>query len=811
MLGYSPKEWLAQPPGFGFSLVQEEDRERVTKESESVVKTGIGAVSEFRWLTKGGGIKWVENYLVPIINTDGKVTGLRGVALDVTDRKLAEDTARSSKEKNEAILAAIPDLMFLQSLDGVYLDYHATDDKALLAPPEIFLGKNIADVLPPHLAKQFLECFSRAKEGEGPQIIEYELEIAGEEKWYEARMVRVGDKILSIVRDITERVQALYALITSEERFSKAFRANPQPMTISSLRDGRLIEVNQSFLDFTGYGREEVVGHTSLEIGIWPSSDHRSEFIEKAKGLGRLVDYEAVVRTKRGALRNVLLYAERLSFSGRDCLMISSVDITERHQAQQALQESEARFRNMADTAPVMIWVSGTDKFCTYFNKELVEFRGRGIEEELGTGWVDGVHPDDWSDCFEIYTSSFDHRQAFEMEYRLLRHDGQYRWIIERGTPRFSSSGEFLGYIGSCIDITERKESAEALAKANVELKELKNKLEAENIYLHQELQEDQAFGDIVGQSSAIKYVLFKINQVASTDATVLITGETGTGKELVARAIHEGSSRSERPLIKVNCAALTPSLIESELFGHEKGSFTGAVGRKIGRFELADHGTLMLDEIGELPLDLQAKLLRVLQEGEIERVGSGVTINVNVRLIAMTNRDLKEEVKKGRFREDLWYRLNVFPITTPPLRERPDDIPILTDHFTSLLSRKFGKNITAVAPDAMKALCDYSWPGNVRELANVIERAVINAQDPVLRIRDDLTINDAINEAKSIKTLEETEREYIQKVLQIQNWRIDGPRGAAVVLGINPSTLRTRMAKLGINKPNGKHGGVLL
>src|SRR4029079_6460647 len=188
------------------------------------------------------------------------------------------------------------------------------------------------------------------------------------------------------------------------------------------------------------------------------------------------------------------------------------------------------------------------DKFCTYVNKEWVEFRGRGIEEELGTGWVDGVHPDDWSDCFEIYTSSFDHRQAFEMEDRLLRHDGQYRWIIERGTPRFSSSGEFLGYIGSCIDITERKKSAESLANANVELKELKNKLEAENIYLHQELQEDQAFGDIVGQSSAIKYVLFKINQVASTDATVLITGETGTGKELVARAIHEGSSRSERP-----------------------------------------------------------------------------------------------------------------------------------------------------------------------------------------------------------------------------------------------------------------------
>jgi chemotaxis protein methyltransferase CheR len=280
--------------------------------------------------------------------------------------------------------------------------------------------------------------------------------------------------------------------------------------------------------------------------------------------------------------------------------------------------------------------------------------------------------------------------------------------------------------------------------------------------------------------------------------------GETGTGKELVARAIHDASSRKDQPLIMVNCAALSPTLIESELFGHEKGSFTGAAGRKIGRFELANHGTLMLDEIGELPLDLQAKMLRVLQEGEFERVGSGNTIKTDVRVIAMTNRDLKREVDRGRFREDLWYRLNVFPITTPPLRDRREDIPLLAEHFTSLLSRKFGKDITAISPDSMEALSSYSWPGNVRELANVIERAVINSRGSVLRIQEDLTSRQAEVVLMANKTLEEIERDHITAVLEDLNWRIDGPKGGARILGINPSTLRTRMAKLGIHKPNG-------
>jgi transcriptional regulator with GAF, ATPase, and Fis domain len=423
------------------------------------------------------------------------------------------------------------------------------------------------------------------------------------------------------------------------------------------------------------------------------------------------------------------------------------------------------------------------------------------MEQETGDRWTKGVHPDDLDYCLETYTSSFTERESFEMEYRLRRHDGEYRWILDTGTPRFSAAGDFLGYIGSCIDITERKESERELRKAHEELHELKNQLEAENIYLHGELQLDQAFGDIVGQSDAIKYVLFNVGQVAPTDSTVLITGETGTGKELVARAIHGASLRKDRPLIRVNCGALAPTLIESELFGHEKGAFTGADRRKLGRFDLASGGTIFLDEIGELPLDLQVKLLRVIEESEFERVGGTKTIKTDVRIIAATNRELKTEVANGTFREDLWYRLNVYPITVPPLRQRKEDIPLLVEHFIKVYANRFGKTISSISPRAMQRLQAHSWPGNVRELANVIERAVILTSGTVLQTIDPFEPAKE-SSSPSLQTLKDVEREHILKTLENTGWRVEGPYGAAKILGLNASTLRTRMHKLQIERP---------
>jgi transcriptional regulator with GAF, ATPase, and Fis domain len=336
------------------------------------------------------------------------------------------------------------------------------------------------------------------------------------------------------------------------------------------------------------------------------------------------------------------------------------------------------------------------------------------------------------------------------------------------------------------------------------EIAALKGRLEQENIYLQEEIRTEHNFEEIVGQSAPVKKILQTIETVAPTDASVLICGETGTGKELVARAVHNLSPQRDKPLVKVNCAALVSGLIESELFGHEKGSFTGALARKIGRFELADGGTIFLDEIGDLPLELQAKLLRVLQEGEFERVGGSQTIKVSVRVIAATNRKLTEAVKGGSFRSDLFYRLNVFPLTLPTLRERREDIPLLVSFYLSRFTKKFGKPLERLSKESMDRLMRYDWPGNVRELVSVIERAAILARGPVVHVEDSLDLRLRVAaDGPRLEKLEDLERAHIICVLEETNWMIDGTRGAALILGLHPNTLRSRMQKLGVKKLN--------
>jgi len=382
--------------------------------------------------------------------------------------------------------------------------------------------------------------------------------------------------------------------------------------------------------------------------------------------------------------------------------------------------------------------------------------------------------------------------------------DGKWHHIVS--VPIKDETGAVVQVLESTTDITAFKQAEEDRKQAIKELETLKSQLEEENIYLKSEIRDAHLFSGIVGQSNALLYVLARIKHVAETNATVLVQGETGVGKELVSRAIHESGKRSGKSFIKVNCAALLKDLIESELFGHERGAFTGALEQRKGRFELADGGTLFLDEISEMSLETQAKFLRVLEDGEFERVGGGRTLKVDVRVIAATNQNLDKEIADGRFRPDLYYRLNVYPISVPPLRKRREDIPLLVEHFIPQIASQIGKHIDQVPVQIMEQLKAYDWPGNVRELKNVLERAIITASDSVLRLPEVIGPQTEIrpetaNAAENLSTLNDVERRHILTVLKLTDWRISGPKGAAKILGLNPSTLRFRIKKLGITR----------
>jgi PAS domain S-box-containing protein len=413
------------------------------------------------------------------------------------------------------------------------------------------------------------------------------------------------------------------------------------------------------------------------------------------------------------------------------------------------------------------------------------------------------IHPDDAEAMWAAVERHLEDRAPYSVEGRLRSKGGEHRWFLARGQAQWDPTGRATWMAGSIQDITEQKTAELALRNAFGEIEQLRDRLRAENIYLREEIESSHDFNEIVGQSDPLKLTLSKIEHVAGTEATVLLLGETGTGKELLARAIHDRSARRERPLVKVNCAALPRSLIESELFGHVKGAFTGAVADKVGRFQLADGGSIFLDEIGELDPDLQTKLLRVLQEGQFERIGSGETLQVDVRVIAATNRDLSKAMSEERFRPDLYYRLAVFPIEVPPLRLRRDDIPLLAWHFITRRQGQLGKAFRRIPTKIMNSLVEYHWPGNIRELENVIERSMILSPGPDLLLAESLSAPPAVDRPETFSgPLKEVDRAHIVGVLEECKWKIKGADNAAERLGLKPSTLRYRMKKLGIERP---------
>ena len=463
--------------------------------------------------------------------------------------------------------------------------------------------------------------------------------------------------------------------------------------------------------------------------------------------------------------------------------------------------EDRADFRQILDLAPQHIGVFGPDGSPRYLNQVGLEYFGNTVwraapsRPEATNPWpgsrLDLVHPEDREHFVGERKKGFLEGRPFEHEARLLRHDGQFRSFLVRFAPIKDERGDITRWCGIGTDIDDRKRAEEEIRK--------------ENIALREEIIKASMFEEIVGNSPALQQVLIRVTKVAPTDSTVLITGETGTGKELIARAIHKASKRSDHAFVSVNCAAIPPSLIPSELFGHEKGAFTGATGRRLGRFELAEGGTIFLDEVGELPPETQVAFLSVLQEREFERVGGNKSIKTNVRVIVATNRDLPAGIAAGTFREDLFYRLNVFPIEIPPLRQRREDIPMLVQYFIERYARELGKNIRSVSKETLDLFQSYAWPGNIRELRNVIERSTIVCDTESFSVDESWLsrqpLESPTNQLALRQRLADQEREAIEAALTESLGRVFGPSGAAARLGIARSTLESKIRTLQIDK----------
>jgi formate hydrogenlyase transcriptional activator len=721
----------------------------------------------------------------PVVGPSG-VESAAIVMQDVTEKNDAESALRESEDRYRDLVQNSEDLLCTHDLQGNLLSVNPAPARILGYTVEELLKIPMRELIVPEGREPFDAYLERLNTTGQPEsgLLCVRAKHGEIRIWEYYNTLRTDGVETPIVRgmahDITERRRAELALRSSEERYRTLFEKAVAGVGIIGL-NGRVIDCNDAWAHMFGYGSSAECRNSQI-AERYPQPSDRQAWLNELRRSGAFLSREVELRKLDGTTLWVLVNAVLLTDGLNQPLIQSTIfDITSRKQAQDALRRNEERFRVALKDSPVTVFNQDRDLRYTWIYNLPSEWPsdviGKTCDEVIGTKNAARIN--------ELNQHVLETGQVIRAELTFGRngHQKVFDVILE---PLFDS-GIIVGITGSLTDVARLRELADRL-------EEQRDKLVREKSYLEEEIKTELGFEEIIGQSPVLLSVLKKARVVAPTDSTVLLLGETGTGKELVARALHSLSHRHEKSFIKLNCAAVPSGLLESELFGHEKGAFTSAVSQKVGRLELADGGTLFLDEIGELPLELQPKLLRVLQDREFERLGGIRTLRVDVRIISATNRDLRKDVAEKRFREDLFYRLNVFPIELPALRERKSDIPMLVHHFVRKYAARMGRRIEMIPRETMNVLEYWHWPGNIRELENMIERMVILSNGEILAPAP-VELEGDFGENK----LEEMEREHIIRVLRETHGVLSGPEGAAIRLGMRRTTLQSMLKRFGI------------
>ncbi len=800
--GFDPAEGV---PGYEKRLqrVHPEDRAGWQEAIERAIREESDYEMEYRILLPGGVVKYIRVVGHPGLDSSGEVLQFVGSSTDITESKRAEEALRRSEQRWETAFENSAIGMMMRDCSDRFIASNSVFQKMLGYTESELSQLSNEDVTYDEDRRANLELIRELLEGRRQQ---FQIEKRYRRKDGSLLWVRnnvalipgIGEAapfLFAVVEDITQRKQEESARRYSEERY-RIVVETASDAVVSIDESSTILFVNPATSRIFGYDASELIGQplTTL-MPDYMRELHEAGFKRYLDTAERHINWQG---TELTALRKnseefpVEVSFGELAINGRRLFTGFIRDITERKRAEEKIRQSEMELRQILDFAPQYVGVLGPDRDRLYVNKAMLDYFGFTLEEWRSSDRRKYYHPDDWERVSSETQSKFLSGISHEYEARLLRKDGKYRWFLFRWNPLRDEQGRVTHWYAAATDIEDRKQAEQ--------------RLQDENVALREEIDRASMFEEIVGISPALHAVVSRVSKVAPTDSTVLITGETGTGKELVARAIHRRSHRSSRAFVSVNCAAVPRDLIASELFGHEKGAFTGATQRRLGRFELAEGGTIFLDEIGELPAETQIALLRVLQEHEFGRVGGTGSIRTNVRVIAATNRDLEAAIAAGTFRSDLFYRLNVFPIEVPPLRERQEDIPLLVEYFIDRYASKAGKSIRGVNKKSLELLQSYPWPGNIRELQNVIERSVIVCDTENFSVDESwLSRQPLASEPKTQLELARKpaakEREIIEVALRDSGGRVYGPSGAASKLGIPRSTLESKIRSLKIRK----------